>query len=442
MSRGLKVALAVVVVAVVVWLVFFRHHGGAAGETAGPGAAAGGPGAGGGPGGGSGGRRRGGGGADGPVPVSIAEVQRQDVPIYEDGLGTVQAFNTATVRAQVDGVINRIAFTEGQDVKAGDLLAQIDPRPYQAALDQAVAKRQQDQALLANARADLKRYADLVADGYVSRQQSDTQSHLVSQYEATVRADEGAVKAAQVNLGYTTIKSPIDGVTGIRQIDVGNLASAASSTGLVIVTQIRPISVLFTLPEQTLASIRAADSAKLTVIALDRDNAKELSRGELTVVDNQIDQTTGTIKLKATFANTDKALWPGQFVNARLLVRTEQGALVVPSAAVQRGPKGEFVYVVGDDQTAQQRDVVTVVAEGGNSRVTSGLKAGEKIVVDGQYRLQPGAKIKPSQPGGSTSPDKPATDAANGSDPATADQSGDGKRHHRKKDGGSAPPAQ
>jgi multidrug efflux system membrane fusion protein len=420
MSRALKIGLAVIAIAVLVWLVFFRHHSTAAadGQAAGAGAP-----------GGSGHGSRKGGGMDGPIPVSVAEVRQQDVPIYADGLGTVQAFNTATVRAQVDGVINRIAFTEGQEVKAGDLLAQIDPRPYQASLDQAVAKKQQDQALLSNAKADLIRYSDLVADGYVSRQQSDTQRQLVAQYEAAVRADEGSVKAAQVSLSYTTIKSPLDGVTGIRQIDVGNLASAASSTGLVVVTQIKPISVLFTLPEQTLAAIRAADVQTLPVIALDRDNVKEIARGVLTVVDNQIDQTTGTIKLKATFANTDKALWPGQFINARLLVSTDKGALVVPTSAVQRGPKGEFVYVVGDDMTAQQRDVVTVVADGGNSRVTKGLAAGEQVVTDGQYRLQPGAKVKVSQP---IEADPAAL--------ADAAKSKDGKHHHKKQDG-SSPPA-
>jgi multidrug efflux system membrane fusion protein len=437
----LKIGLAVIVIAALIWLVFFRHHASShsADGSHAQAATGGSPGSGAGGSGGSG-RRRGAGGADGPVPVSVAEVAQQDVPIYEDGLGTVQAFNTATVRAQVDGVINRIAFTEGQDVKAGDLLAQIDPRPYQASLDQAVAKQAQDQALLNTAKADLIRYEGLVSDGYVSRQQSDTQRQLVAQYEAAIRSDEGAVKAARVNLGYTTITSPIDGVTGIRQIDIGNLASAASSTGLVIVTQIKPISVLFTLPEQTLSEIRAADGQKLPVIALDRDNAKEIGRGELTVVDNQIDQTTGTIKLKATFPNSDKALWPGQFINARLLVRTEKNALVIPTAAVQRGPKGEFVYVVGDDMTAQQRDVVTIVAEGGNSRVTQGLKPGEKIVTDGQYRLQPGSKIKPSQPGGdSAASDKPA-DAT--TDPNNPDKSKDGKHHHRRQQDGSNPPAQ
>ena len=372
MRRVIGIALGVGAVAVLGWLLFFR-----AGSPAVAGDAA------------KSGRR---GGQDGPVPVTIADLTRRDVPIYLDGLGTVQAFNTVTVRPQVDGQLVTVFFREGQEVKVGDVLAQIDARSFQTQLDQALAKASQDRALLATAKRDLDRYSELIADGYVSKQQIDTQRQTVAQLEATVKADEAAAQNTRISLGYARVTSPISGVTGLRQVDVGNLVTA-STGGLVVVTQIKPISVVFTLPEQMLSDIREAGTTGLSVVALDRDNKKQLARGELTVIDNQIDQTTGTIRLKATFVNDDKALWPGQFVNVRLLVRTEKNGIVVPANAVQRGPAGDFVYVAKED-TAEKRDVTVTRTENGEALIAKGLNDGDKIITDGHYRLQPGSKIR------------------------------------------------
>lgn len=338
------------------------------------------------------------GGLDGPIPVLLADVARHDVPIYLDGLGTVQAFNTVTVRPQVSGQLVSVAFTEGQTVKAGDLLAQIDPRGFEAQLQQAQAQKSQNQALLNTAKRDLQRFSELVGDGYVSKQQLDTQAQTVAQLDATVRANEAAVQNARVSLGYTRITAPIAGVTGLRLVDAGNIVEPGSATGLVVVTQVTPISVVFTLPEQSLAEIRAAGGKGVSVLAYDRDNARQIASGELTVVDNQIDQTTGTIRLKATFANSDRALWPGQFVNVRLLARTEKNGLVIPASAVQRGPAGDFVYVEkqGDkgERIADKRDISVARSENGSALIAKGLNDGDRIVVEGQYRLQPGAKIR------------------------------------------------
>ena len=331
---------------------------------------------------------------DGPVPVSVTTVKQQDVPIYMDGLGTVQAFNTVTVRAQVGGQLVKVPFKEGDEVKAGDLIAQVDPRTYQATLDQAIAKKAQDEASLASARLDLKRFQDLLPEGYVTSQQVDQQKALVEQDEAAVQGDEAAIESDRVQLSYTTITAPISGVLGIRQVDVGNLVSATDTTGIVIVTQIKPIAVLFTLPEQALAGIRSADTHELTVVAISRDDQTEVARGSLMAFDNQIDQSTGTIKLKASFPNQDRKLWPGEFINARLLVSTRKDGLVIPSQAVQRGPSGSFVYVARDDQTVEMRTIQVAQNEGGQALISDGLQAGEKVVVDGQYRLEPGAKIK------------------------------------------------
>lgn len=348
-------------------------------------------------------------GLDGPIPVLLADVSRRDVPIYLDGLGTVQAFNTVTVRPQVSGQLVSVAFQEGQTVKAGELLAQIDPRNFDAQLQQAQAQKAQNEALLNTAKRDLQRFSELVGDGYVSKQQLDTQAQTVAQAQATVRANEAAVQSARISLGYARITAPISGITGLRLVDVGNIVDAGTTTGIVVVTQVMPISVLFTLPEQSLADIRAAGGQGVKVLAFDRDNSKQIASGELTVVDNQIDQTTGTIRLKATFANQDRALWPGQFVNMRLLVRTEKNGLVIPASAVQRGPNGDFVYVEKtDDQGARiadKRDVTVARSENGTALIAKGLNDGDRIVVEGQYRLQPGSKIRLA------SDPAPATDA-------------------------------
>ena len=338
-----------------------------------------------------------------PVPVVAGTVAQKDVPIYLGGDGTVQAFNTVTVHARVDGQVQKIAFTEGQDVHAGDLLAQIDPDPFRTALEQTVAKKGQDEAQLANARVDLKRYADLLANEGVTQQQYDTQKSLVTQLEATVNADQATIESAKVQLAYTTIVSPIDGRTGLRQVDAGNIVHANDANGLVVITQLKPISVVFTLPAQTLPSIQqeagAAGPPILPVVAVSQDNTNILDEGKVAVIDNQIDVNTGTIKLKATFPNADLRLWPGQFVNARLLLNVRKGSIVVPDAVIQRGPEGTFAFVIKDDQTVEVRPVKLAARSGtqvgqGETIIEDGLKAGERIVVDGQYKLQQGSRVK------------------------------------------------
>jgi multidrug efflux system membrane fusion protein len=342
-----------------------------------------------------------------PVPVIAGTVMKKDMPIYLEGVATVQAFNTVTVRARVDGQIEKVAFVEGQDVKKGDLLAQIDPAPFQTALAQAIAKKGQDEAQLANARVDLKRYADLLANEGVTQQQYDTQKALVNQLEATVKADEAAIESAKVQLDYTTIVSPLDGRTGIRQVDQGNIVHANDSNGLVVITQLKPISVVFTLPAQTLNRIRTESAGDdLTVLAIDSDGTNVVAHGTLAVIDNQIDTTTGTIKLKATFPNNDLRLWPGQFLNARLLLTVRKDSAVVPASVIQRGPEGAFAFVIGDDQTVGVRPVKVALIEQGEAVVEDGLRPGERVVVDGQYKLQKGSRVKMAD--GAGAGEKPA----------------------------------
>ena len=379
---------------------------------------------------------------DGPIPVTVTAVSRQDVPVYLNGLGSVLAFNTATILAQVSGQLVSVPFKEGDEIQKDGLLAQVDPRPFQATLDQAIAKKAQDQATLVSAELDLKRYQDLLPDGYVTGQQVDQQKALVLSDQALVQADEASIESARVQLSFTSIRAPFAGVAGIRQVDVGNLVSSSNATGIVVLTQIKPIAVTFTVPEQSLPQIRGADSQPLTVVAVTRDNQQELARGKLTAFDSQIDSTTGTIKLKAIFPNQDKKLWPGQFVNARLLVRTERNALTVPAPAVQLGPNGSFVYKVQADQTVQMQAVTVSQTEGNVATITSGLTDGDKVVVDGQSRLQPGSKIRASG-----AADDQGSATAAGASPATpgppsagdADQSAQPQKHHHHKhpqDGG------
>jgi multidrug efflux system membrane fusion protein len=338
----------------------------------------------------------------GKVPVVAATVTRQDVPISLDGLGTVQAFNTVTVRVRVDGELQKIAFAEGQEVKQGDLLAQIDPRPYQAALDQMAAKKAQDEAQLANAKRDLARYTELRKEGnYATQQQLDTQRAQVDQLTAAIQSDQAGIDNARVQLGYTTITAPIGGRVGMRQIDQGNIVHAGDANGLVVITQLRPISVMFTLPQQSLATVLDESSRRpLEVTAFDRDNTTELAKGTLTVVDNQIDQSTGTVKLKATFANDPVRLWPGQFVNTRLLLTTRKDGIVVPAPVVQRGPKGPFAFVVGDGDKVEVRSIKVAQIDQNVALIDDGLQPGERVVVDGQSRLQPGSQVTVREPGG------------------------------------------
>lgn len=328
------------------------------------------------------------------IPVTIGVSERKDVPVYLAGLGTVQAYNTVTVHVRVDGELMRVHFTEGQDVKAGDLLAEIDPAPFQAALDQAISKKGTDEAQLANARRDLERFAALLPRQDVPRQTYDTQRALVAQLEATVRADDAAIQAAQVQLRYTRITAPLSGRTGIRLVDQGNIVHAADPGGLVVITQLQPISVIFTLPQDQLRAImREMAAAPLKAIA-STSAGERLGEGMVALVDNQIDQQTGTIKLKATFPNADHALWPGQFVSVRLLLRTLPQIVTVPSTAVQRGPDGMYVYVIKPDSTIAMQPVSVIQMADGTSAIEKGLAPGTRVVVSGQYRLQPGSRVR------------------------------------------------
>ena len=329
------------------------------------------------------------------VPVVGATVVSHDVPIYLRGVGTVIAYNNVIVRSQITGQIVNIAFQQGQTVKTGDLLAEIDPRPYQAQLDQASANRDRDQALVVNAQANLDRYVPLAKKGYATSQLVDTQKAQLGQLQAMVKFDEAVIEQAKTNLSYTKLTSPIDGVTGIRQIDIGNIIHPTDPNGLVDVTQIQPISLIFTLPQTDFVEIQQQMAkGSLTVLAYSQDEKTQLDKGTLELIDNQIIQTTGTIRLRADFPNAQRQLWPGELINARLLLDTRHNGLTIPAAAVQQGPKGAFVWVIGSDETVQVRPVKVAQISDGQALIDSGLAANEKVVRDGQYRLQEGALVR------------------------------------------------
>jgi multidrug efflux system membrane fusion protein len=329
------------------------------------------------------------------VPVVAGVVRGHDVPIYLRGVGTVVAYNTDIVRSQIQGQLTEITFTEGQAVKAGDLLAQIDPRPYQAQLDQMIANRARDQAQLANAIANLGRYNELQTKGFATPQLTDTQKAQVAQLQSAIKADEALIEQAEVQLGYTRLTSPIPGVTGVRQIDVGNIIHPTDPNGLVAVTQIEPISLIFTLPQAELPQIQMQMAkGPLTVLAYSQDDKIRLDEGTLLLVNNQIIQTTGTIQLKATFPNTKHLLWPGQLVNARLLVDTRKDGLTIAAPAVQQGQTGSYVYVISPDGKAQVRPVTVAQISEGQALIDSGLKANETVVIDGQYRLRQDSPVR------------------------------------------------
>ena len=327
-----------------------------------------------------------------PVPVSTAPVEKADFPVYLIGLGTVQGFNTVQVRTRVDGQIDKIAFTEGQMVKEGDLLAEIDPRPYQAAYDQAVAKKAQDEANIANANLDLQRYTKL--GEFATRQQLDTQRSTVAQLTAQISADEAAISNAKTQLDYTQVKAPISGVVGLRQVDIGNIVNAATQTGIVSIAQVEPIAVIFTAPEDQLPYISEAQAlSPLKVIAITTDGKKVLAEGKLAVINNQVDTTSGTIRLKAVFDNKDHALWPGQSVSTRLLVKTLKGATVVADDAIQHSTDGLYSYTVGKDNKAVLRKVKVSYSIDGRSVVDEGLTPGEQAITGGQFKVQPGSLV-------------------------------------------------
>lgn len=359
-------------------------------------------------------RTRGGFQTDGPVPVIAALSRRADVPVYLDGVGTTRALNTVTVRPQVEGKLISVAFKEGQDVQRGYVLARIDPTTYQAQLDQVVAKKAQDEALLANAKIDLDRYTRLIATNSIARQQYDTQRAAVNQLEAQVKLDQAAIDNAKAILEYTNITAPLDGRTGIRLVDEGNLVRASDSTGIVVITQLQPIAVLFTLPQQQLGDInRARAKGTLPVDAFGADNKTVIDQGSLQVVDNQVDQATGTIKLKAEFPNAQLQLWPGQFVNVRLLIDTLRQVVVVPTAAVQRGPNGTFVYAVQADNTVAVRAVTVAQQDETQAVIATGLQGDERVVTTGFARLTAGSQVTVTNaeqvppPGAQPVPDPP-----------------------------------
>jgi membrane fusion protein, multidrug efflux system len=341
--------------------------------------------------------------SDAPVvSVSVIPVQKRDVPFYLTGLGSVTAFNTVTVHTRVDGQIMKVNFKEGQFVKEGDLLIEIDPRPYQVALAQAQGLLAKDMASQADAKIDLNRYQQLWQEGVIPRQQLDSQQATVGQFDGSIQGDKAQIDNAKLQLTYSRITSPISGRVGLRLVDAGNIVHATDAGGMLVITQVQPISVIFTLPEDSIPQVtREIRSTSLTVEAYSRDNNTKLAEGKLQTMDNQIDQTTGTVKLKSVFENRDLSLWPNQFVNIRLFLSVKKDALVISSAALQRGGQGTFVYVVKPDNTAEVRQVQVDFIEGNSAVIRQGLKAGEQIVVDGQEKLQEGTKVS-AHPAAST----------------------------------------
>jgi membrane fusion protein, multidrug efflux system len=329
------------------------------------------------------------------VPVTAAKVQAHDVPIVLEGLGTVAPLNTATIRTQVQGALESVDFVEGQEVKRGDLLAKIDPRVYEAQVDQAEAALARDQASLKNARTNLARTQPLADRGFATQQLLDTQTSQVSQSEGTIALDKAALEAAQTQLSFTSITAPFDGVTGIRRIDPGNIVQPSDANGLVVLTQIEPIGVIFTLPSTNIPDVRKAiASGEASVDAYDGQNRKQLDHGSLMLIDNQVDSSTGTVRLKASFPNAKKNLWPGSFVNVHLTIAISHNALTVPLSAVQQGPNGAFVYVVGPDNAVAARSITPGQSRKGEVLIEQGLSANETVVTAGQYRLNPGTKVE------------------------------------------------
>ena len=366
--------------------------------------------------------------ADRVVPVQTMPVVQRDVPVYLEGLGNVVPIASVQVRTQVDGRLDSVAFKEGQNVKRGDLLAQVDPRPFMIQLHNAQAALTKDSAQLRNGQLNLERYKTLRQQNLIPQQQVDDQQTLADQYVGAVATDQAAVESAKLNLDYARIVSPIDGVVGVRQVDPGNLVHASDATGIVVVTQLDPIAVLFTLPQDDLAAV-STEMAKGTLVvdAMSREGDKKLSSGKLTVIDNQINTTTATIRLKATFENPNRILWPNAFVKARITLSTRKGAIVVPAPAVQRGPQGIFAYVAAPDKTAQMRPIEVDITVGDLTIVTKGLQPGEQVVTDGQAQLRPGAKIAPR---GADAPAKDPKDPKEGKDlqdPKAARDSKDAK---------------
>jgi membrane fusion protein, multidrug efflux system len=351
------------------------------------------------------------GGGPAPIPVTVVRVEKADFPVYLTGLGTVQPYRTVTVRSRVDGQIIKVDFKQGRMVKEGDTLVEIDPRPYQAALDQVLSKKAQDEANLKNAKLNLERYVTLAKQDFASKQQVDTQQAMVDQLTAQIEGDQAAIENARTQLSYTTIQAPLSGRAGFRLIDPGNIVHASDQNGIVTIVQLQPISVVFTAPEENVPQInKALEAGTVPVNALSSDGLKTLSEGRLARVNNEVDQASGTIRMKATFDNKDNVLWPGLSVSTRLLVDTLKQVAVVPDAAVQRGPNGLYAFVVGDDNKAAVQAIKVSQSGDGGSVVEQGLTPGQKVVVAGQYRLQAGSVVQANEAPAS---DTPATAAEN-----------------------------
>jgi len=354
------------------------------------------------------------------IPATVGFAEKKDIPVYVRGIGSVQAFNMVSVKSRVDGQIMKVAFKEGQEVKAGDPLFQIDPRPYQAALDQATAAKQRNEAQLVGAEADLERYGKLIGSGYQSRQSFDQQKAITDALKGAIAGDQAAIDTARLNLGYADIRAPIDGRTGSRQVDPGNLVQTSQNTALVTITQTRPIFVNFTVPQDQTDTIRINQKvAPLEVIAYSSDEKTELARGKVTLIENQIDPATGTLKLKGTFENADERLWPGEFVSVRLVLSTRKDAVTVPQRTVMQGASDSFVYLVKADNTVERRTVEIAASQDGVAVIGKGLDAGDKVVIDGQYRLTNGARIRVEAPKTDQAPAPPLSAAAA---PASAPQ--------------------
>lgn len=379
MQKRLLIALSVSAVAAVLWLASCNSSNGKSASNSQGGA---------------------GGAANRAVPVSVARVTARDVPVFLRGLGNVTAFNTVTVHTRVDGQLVEVKFKEGQEVKKGDLLAVVDPRPYQAALDQAKATLAKDQAAQRDAEVNLRRYQALAQDQVIAQQQLDTQRSTVGQFAGQIGADQAAIENAALNLSYCRVTAPIPGRIGLRLVDVGNIVHASDANGLLVITQMQPIAVIFTLPEDDIPQVLThLKNGPLAVDAYTRDDKTKIATGQLITINNEIDPTTGTDRFKAIFQNEDRMLWPNQFVNIRLLLETKKNALTIPNAALQRGAQGNFVFVVNPDKSVEARNVEVGVNEGGTAEIDNGLSAGEMVVTDGQDKLQPGSKVIAQQDG-------------------------------------------